>query len=270
MQKSSLRNRPGGGGAGPRHLSAAARAAAKRAAKADDERGAVRSPAPEPGAGPALPAEEPEAPAAVEDSVAESAADSAAEPITEPITEPVADSAAEPRPASGTAGRRNSVISAVLAVLVVAGLVAGALLANAYRHDEATRRARVQALAAARTAAPVVLSYDYRHLSKDFAAALTHLTGPFRAEYRKTTATVVTPTATQYHGVVKATVASPPGGQQAASVVSASPGKVVVLLFMNQTTQSTKLDAPRVDLNRVRMTLTHTAAGWKVSAVDAL
>ncbi|WP_204269093.1 hypothetical protein, partial [Klebsiella aerogenes] len=46
---------------------------------------------------------------------------------------------------------------------------------------------RGQALAAARQAAPVVLSYDYRHLDRDFAAARARLTGHFRDEYRKTT-----------------------------------------------------------------------------------
>jgi Mce-associated membrane protein len=53
-------------------------------------------------------------------------------------------------------------------------------------------------------------------------------------------------------------------------VVSASPEKVVVLLFMNQVTKSSKLSQPRVDLNRVRMTLVRVGGGWKVSAVDAL
>ena len=68
-------------------------------------------------------------------------------------------------------------------------------------------------------------------------------------------------------GVVKATVAPPPGsgGAPAASVVSASPDRVVVLLFVNQVTQSTQVSGPRVDLNRVRMTLTRTSEGWKVS-----
>lgn len=53
-------------------------------------------------------------------------------------------------------------------------------------------------------------------------------------------------------------------------MVSASPDKAVVLLFVNQVTTSTQVTGPRVDLNRVRMTLTRTSAGWKVSAVDAL
>ncbi|NEA76179.1 hypothetical protein [Streptomyces sp. SID13588] len=181
----------------------------------------------------------------------------------------------EPRRDEGerTAERqhRSGILSAVLAVLVVAGLVVTATLGWHYREAERTRQARTQALAVVRDAAPVILSYDYRHLDKDFAAANRYLTGSFREEYGKTTTTLVAPTARKYQGVVKATVAKPPaGGPPAVSVVSGSPDKVVVLLFMNQVTTSTKVSGPRLDLNRVRMTLTRTDQGWKVSAVDAL
>ncbi|MCX4820220.1 hypothetical protein OG883_09935 [Streptomyces sp. NBC_01142] len=168
-------------------------------------------------------------------------------------------------------GRRRALVSAVLALVVVAGLVVVAVLGREYGDGRRADRARVQALAAAQKAAPAVLSYDYRHLDRDFAAARGHLTGSFRDEYRKTTTTVVAPTAGKYHGVVRATVVKPPvGGAPAASVVSASPDRAVVLLFVNQVTRSTQVSAPRVDLNRVRMTLTLTSGGWKVSAVDAL
>ncbi|MFI9585408.1 hypothetical protein ACIHCQ_26930 [Streptomyces sp. NPDC052236] len=81
----------------------------------------------------------------------------------------------------------------------------------------------------------MILSYDYRRLDRDFAAARSRLTGSFRDEYQRTTATVVAPTAKKYQGVVKATVAKPPGGEApAASVVSASPDSAVVLLFVNR------------------------------------
>ncbi|AXE89676.1 hypothetical protein [Streptomyces sp. Go-475] len=158
-----------------------------------------------------------------------------------------------------------------LALLLLAGLVAGAVLGRQYLDGRQAGQARQQALAAARTAAPVVLSYDYRRLERDFARARTHLTGTFAEEYRRTTKAVVGPTARKYHGVVKATVAEPAGGgDPAASVVSASADRAVVLLFVNQVTRSTQVTGSRVDLNRVRMTLTRTSEGWKVSAVDAL
>jgi Mce-associated membrane protein len=74
---------------------------------------------------------------------------------------------------------------------------------------------------------------------------------------------MVRPGASQYHVVVKAEVA-------AASVVTATADQVVVLLFVNQTTTSTRLDGPRVDLNRVRLTLVKVDGDWLVKNVVAL
>lgn len=178
--------------------------------------------------------------------------------------------ASEEEPADGTP-RRLPLLALVLCGVLVAGLVAVGVLGWQYREGRQAEQARGEALAAARKAAPVVLSYDYRRLDRDFARARAQLTGKFRDEYARTTKTVVGPTARKYHGVVKATVAAPAdGGVPAASVVSAAPDRVVVLLFVNQVTESTRVAGPRVDLNRVRMTLTRTSGGWKVSAVDAL
>ncbi|MEV8018260.1 hypothetical protein AB0O76_18370 [Streptomyces sp. NPDC086554] len=168
-------------------------------------------------------------------------------------------------------GRRRARLSAVLALLTVAGLVAVAVLGWQYRDGRQVEAARAQALAAAQQAAPLVLSYDYRHLDRDFAAARARLTGSFRDEYGRTTKAVVAPTAKKYKGVVKASVVTPPdGGAPAASVASASADSAVVVLFVNQVTKSTQVSGSRVDLNRVRMTLTRMTDGWKVSAVDAL
>ncbi|MEU8849428.1 hypothetical protein AB0C70_24965 [Streptomyces sp. NPDC048564] len=166
--------------------------------------------------------------------------------------------------------RRRRLLTVVLGALVMAGLVAVAVLGWQYRDGHQTESARAAAVAAARKAAPVILSYHYRHLDRDFTRARAHLTGDFREEYEKTTKTVVGTTAKKYQGVVKATVAAPATGAPAASFVSATPDKVVVLLFVNQVTKSTQVSGSRVDLNRVRMTMSRTDEGWKVSAVDAL
>ena len=74
---------------------------------------------------------------------------------------------------------------------------------------------------------------------------------------------MVRPSAEQYKVVVKAEVT-------AASVVRASDDRVVALLFVDQTTTSTRLEGPKVDLNRVRMTLVEQDGKWLVSELDAL
>ncbi|PAZ16812.1 hypothetical protein CLM62_05685 [Streptomyces sp. SA15] len=243
MAKTTTRG--GGPASGTRRtMTAAARAAAKRA-----ERG-HREP------GPATDDEEPLAGRTVLVEAPKDGWDDPPEPSPESFEEGDA-------PKERGAPRRRRLLTAVLGVLLVAGLIAVAVLGWRYQEARRADAARAEAVAAARKAAPVVLSYDYRHLDRDFARARTHLTGKFRDEYRKTTATVVGPTAKKYHGVVKATVAT-------ASVVSASPDSVRVLLFVNQITESTQVSGSRVDLNRVRMTMTRASEGWKVSAVDAL
>jgi Mce-associated membrane protein len=170
--------------------------------------------------------------------------------------------AASPDPV-GSRHRRPDLVL-VAAVLVVAVLlVTAVLLTVRARSADRAEQARTAATAAAEAAAVDLLSYDYRHLDRDFARARSHLTGRFVADYTTTTQHTVRPLAPQVHAVVKATVAS-------SSVVRASENKVVVLLFVNQTTTSTRLDAPRTDLNRVRLTMTRVGGGWKVSKVAAL
>ncbi len=154
-------------------------------------------------------------------------------------------------------------------LLLVAGVVVAVLLVTAglltvrARTADRVEQARTEATAAAEATAVDVLSYDYRHLDRDFARAKAGLTGSFVDDYAKTTRTVVRPTATEVRAVVKADVA-------ASSVVRADPNRVVVLLFVNQTTTSTRLDAPKVDLNRVRLTMDRVDGRWLVSKVVAL
>jgi Mce-associated membrane protein len=252
----------GTGSPARRTLPAAARAAAKRAQRVDHAR-----------------AEEPPVTAAAETAEASAArhsgrtvlieAEGGWEDPPEPVLEPEEEGEEEREAAPWHSAR--GLLTLVSAVVLVAGLVAVVVLGWRYEQGRRTQDAREQALAAAQEAAPAVLSYDYRQLNGDFARARAYLTGHFREQYGKTTATVVGPTARKYHGVVKATVAAPGGGgSPAASVVSASPDRVVVLLFVNQVTRSTQVDGSRLDLNRVRMTMTRTGSGWKVSAVDAL
>lgn len=260
MSHPSTRSR-GPGSPTRRTLTAAARAAAKRAERADQEPGGPRR-------------EETRGPRREEPRSGRTVVVEAPDGWDDPP---------EPAPAGsdgdefGDDGaelflpvRRRRLGTLSLTVLLLAALVTAGVLGRQYQQGRDTEQARVEALAAARKAAPVVLSYDHRRLERDFGRARALLTGEFRAEYARTTKAVVGPTARKYRGVVKATVVTPPEGGPAASVVSASPDRVVVLLFVNQVTESTQVTGSRVDLNRVRMTLARTGDDWKVSAVDAL
>jgi Mce-associated membrane protein len=177
-------------------------------------------------------------------------------PATEPTEQP------EPR-AERAPGRVGKRLLASLLVFTLSALTAFGLVAYRVWSDQRVETARDQAMAAAHDHAQTILSYDYRHLDADFAAARATLTGAFARDYKVTTTTLVRPGAEQYHVIVKAEVA-------AQSVVSATADQVVVLLFVNQTTTSTRLDGPKVDLNRVRLTLVHSDGKWLVNKVVAL
>lgn len=151
-----------------------------------------------------------------------------------------------------------------LAALLVAALAVTAVLVLQHRQHTAQQRAAEGALAAARTAAVTVLSYDYRHLDADFAAATALTTQPFTGEYERTTAKAVRPVAEKNQAVVSATVS-------AAGVVSAETDRVVVLAFVNQTTRSSRVERPQVDQNRVELTMVRADGGrWLVAGVKAM
>lgn len=148
-----------------------------------------------------------------------------------------------------------------LVVLVLAGSVLA--LASQHRAIGQTDEARAAGLAAARSHAKKILSYDYRTLDHDFSAAKRDTTGKFRKEYSETTDKVVANNARKYHVVVQAEVV-------AASVVEASPARVVALLFVNQATQSNRVQGTKIDKNRVVMTLQNVDGRWLVSNLEAL
>ena len=126
-----------------------------------------------------------------------------------------------------------------------------------------TAEARKTGLAAARTAAQTLLSFDYRRLDQDFQAGRALTTGQFAADYQRTTEQGVAATAKQYQVVLAAEVVQ-------AGVALAERNRVVVIAFVNQTTQSQLLKQPRVDQNRVRMTMRKVGNTWRVEKLEAL
>ena len=197
--------------------------------------------------------------------------DEVAADVTGEVAPPAA-AVPEPRPDAPVRGSDRPVrrlkapdwrlVVATLVVLVLAATAV--LLAVRTRGIEQREDARGAAQAAAEGAAATVLSYDYRRLDRDFAQAKRLLTGTFAGDYARTTQNVVRPSAEQVRAVVKAEVVA------SAVVRAPSADRVVVLLFVNQTTTSTRLDGPKVDLNRVRMTMLRVDGRWKVAGVDAL
>lgn len=145
-------------------------------------------------------------------------------------------------------------------LLVVVTAATGVLGWKAYE-ARAVDQAREEAQSAAQDSVANVLSYDHRRIGKDFAEARAGLTDSFGAKYAESE-DVVGPPARRYEVTVKANVVE-------SSVVQATPDRVVLLLYVNQETTSDRLDGPRVDLARVRVTMAEEE-GWKVDDLDAL
>lgn len=126
-----------------------------------------------------------------------------------------------------------------------------------------TADARNDALQTAIDVAPPLLSYDYRQLNKDLAAAMAVTTGDFASAYRGNVPAIKS-LAAKTQAVVKATVL---GG----SVVDDSkPNQVKVLLFVDQLVKNSQLPASRDDEDRVVLTMQLVGKTWKVAGVDAI
>ena len=226
----------------------------------------VVQPDPTPTPGPASEAPSEDAPRVVGRNEEQVAASEAASVDAPPVVgrneeeeEVAAESPTAPRQRSPL---RSGLVLALLLTTLLMAVATGFVWYQVHRHD-ATESARRAGLEASRDAARVLFSYDYRTLAKDFSAGRAVTTGKFAKQYADTTSKVVTPVAGEKKAVVKAEVVT-------AGVVRATPHTVVTIVYVNQVTTSSLASGPKVDLSRVRMTLTSVGGRWLVSNVEAL
>jgi Mce-associated membrane protein len=150
------------------------------------------------------------------------------------------------------------VLVSVLVVLAIAASVLLAVVAQRQAHHNAVNAARKDATAAARAETAATLTYDYRHLDADFAAAERGLTAKFRASYAQTTASSVVPLATKTHAVSSATIA-------ASGVISASADSAQILVYADQTVQNNLLKATsRLDRSVVEVSMVKVGGRWLI------
>jgi Mce-associated membrane protein len=130
------------------------------------------------------------------------------------------------------------------------------------REAEDTRVAAESAPSVAERAAEAILAYSHRTLDADQDAAQRFMTSSFAEKYAKTFDDTVEPTARTYRAQVTAEV-------QGSSVVRASPERVRVLLFVDQTTRSTAHERPQVALNRVEFDMVLDDGDWLVDDISS-
>lgn len=150
----------------------------------------------------------------------------------------------------------------VAVIALAVAVAAAAFLGLQARGASATADARNDALAAAKTRVPELLSYENATLEDDLATALDQTTGAFTDDYRTILTDVVTPTATERRISTSASVS-------AAGVVSGDRDEVVVLLFLTQSTTAAKAGTT-VAGSRVEVTMARDGDTWKIAGLKPL
>jgi Mce-associated membrane protein len=178
------------------------------------------------------------------------------------------DHAKEPgrlRRFAAEAKRRSSgkILPAVLALLVVASLtLLGGLYWFSYRPDRATDAAAAKtAISAASEGTVAVLSYSPDTLDRDFSSAKSHLTGDFLTYYNQFTQQIVAPAAKQKSVKTSAVVLR-------AALSEFHADSAVVLLFVNQSTQSKDRPEPALTSSSVVVQLTKADGKWLISSFN--
>ena len=154
------------------------------------------------------------------------------------------------------------------AVLLAAVLVASAGVAAWLYLRRSTARSRDQrGRGQCRRSTPrnngtvALLSYSPESLDKDFATAKSKLTGDFLSYYTQFTEQIVTPAAKQKSVKTTASVVR-------AAVSELNPDSAVVLVFINQTTQSADRPDASFTNSSVRVTLKKVDGAWLISSFD--
>lgn len=166
--------------------------------------------------------------------------------------------------ASQLGSRMSTAVRWSLALALLLLVASGAAAVLAAHHENVLKAREVerhQILADLGPNLVAALSYDYRHMDRDLNRALSGLTPRFGADYRRLFQTTISPTAAKYRGVVTAELV-------AVGLESSGGGHATVLAFVDQTTTTRVLPAPRVDASRVQVKLLRVDGKWRIDAID--
>ncbi|MBA3782217.1 DnaJ domain-containing protein [Nocardioides sp. InS609-2] len=144
-----------------------------------------------------------------------------------------------------------------VAVLIVAG-AAGVVFALSGDGDSEESSAAAQT--AAEQAIVPILSYDYRHLDQDRAAAQSYLTADYKLQYDKTF-TLVEQNSEAVRPVVVAKLVS-------SGLERSGADRVKVVLFVDQETTNKQTTEPVVYQNYVTVTMQKVDGEWLVDQLD--
>ncbi|MBO0872771.1 MAG: hypothetical protein J2P19_05215 [Pseudonocardia sp.] len=148
---------------------------------------------------------------------------------------------------------RNGLAASVLLALVLAGVL-GWRTYTAAADERATSAALAEA--SARTAA--LLSYSAPTLDADLARAKQQVTGDFTQRFDQLANTLIAPSTREQGITTKAVVAR-------SAVIDTKPDRVVVLLFVNQTTTKPTQPEPMRSMSQAKVTMAYVNGAWLIA-----
>jgi Mce-associated membrane protein len=162
----------------------------------------------------------------------------------------------------GQGARKHWAAVALAIALVAATALTVWMFFSVYKPDrQMNAEATDSAIKAASDGTVALLSYSPDSLDKDFATAKSKLTGSFLSYYTQFTEQIVAPAAKQKAVKTQAAVVR-------AAVSEIHPESAVVLVFINQTTESKdRPDASFIN-SAVRVSMQKIDGGWLISSFD--
>ncbi|TDH56156.1 hypothetical protein [Mycobacterium talmoniae] len=175
-----------------------------------------------------------------------------------PITQ---DAAGAGAPAGDRRVRRR-VVAVLVGVVLVAALGLSAFLGWRLIQVDQTAAAGRAALEAAKKYAVTLTTLDAKDIDKNYSEAVAGATGQFRDEYSAGAA--------QLRQILIDNKATGKGVVLDAAIKSATKTRVEVLLFVDQSVENAVLSAPRIDRNRVQMTMELVDNHWLAGKVEII
>ena len=183
--------------------------------------------------------------------------------VPESESDETTDEATETAAGERSPGRlRRRVVAVLVGVVLVAALGLSAFLGWRLKQVDDTAAAGRAALEAARNYAVILTTLDTKDIDKNYQQALDGATGEFKDEYSQGS--------TQLRQVLIDNKAAGKGIVIDAAVKSATKTKVEVLLFLDQSITNAVNPSPRIDRNRVQMTMELVDNRWLASKVEIL
>ncbi|HWC80467.1 MAG TPA: hypothetical protein VG756_10935 [Pseudonocardiaceae bacterium] len=158
-------------------------------------------------------------------------------------------------------GKARLLLTVVVLVVALGGAAMVAKLATSTADTIRADDAGPAAMAAVVKLTPQLLDYDYQTIKTDIARAQSVTTGDYWAQ--NSLAQTLTPAVVQQQASTKTVVES-------AGVADAQPDRVVVLVFLTQTTTGKTLQAPRVDSRVARVTADLVNGRWLIGEFDPI